>query len=104
MKLLDRIILQNILPREGNIRTLTIVKDIQKKIELTQSEFKDFDIQVLADGKITWNKEANEMDFDILFSELETIEIKLILKKLDKEKKISIDMFGLIKLFKVEAE
>lgn len=100
--LLDRLIIRNILPLEGNIKSLIIIKDIVKKIELTQDEVKLFDLQANEKGNLTWNKTGMESTFEIEFTELETNEIKFSLAKLDREKKISVDMLGIVKLFGVE--
>lgn len=102
--LLEKIMLANTLPTEGNIKTMVILKDLRKKIELTQDNIKDYDIQVLPTGALQWNKEGAEVEFDIQFTELETIEVTLAIKKLDKEKKLSIDMLSLVEKFNVTPE
>lgn len=103
LTLLDRIIIRSILPIEGNIKSLIIIKDIVKKVELLQDEVKKFDLQANEKGNLTWNKTGMEASFDISFTELETNEIKLCLQKLDREKKINVDMLNVVKLFDIQA-
>lgn len=102
--LLEKIMISNILPAEGNIKTLMIIKDIKKKVELTQDDYKEYDINVMPNGTIRWSEKGSLAEFEIEFTELETIEIKLALQKLDKEKKLSIDHLSLVNLFGILGE
>lgn len=101
LKILDKIMITSILPFEGNIKTLIIVKDLKDKISLTQDELLKYDIQATENGGIKWNKEGEDAIFTIEFTELEKNEIKCALKKLDSENKLSIDMLRIVKLFEV---
>jgi hypothetical protein len=103
IKLLDKIMLGSILPAEGNIKTLTIVKDIREKIQVTQDEISKFEIQSTG-ASLTWNEKGTKAEFDLDLTELEKIEIKLCLQKLDREKKLSVDMLSLVELFGVTGE
>ncbi len=102
--LLEKIMIANILPSEGNIKTLTIVKDLKNKVQLTQKDIKDFAIIVNDKGSISWNEKGAKAKFEINFTELELNEVKLALQKLDKEKKITVDLMSLIDLFKIVGE
>ena len=105
LKLIDKILLSNMQPpREGNIVVFTIWKDFKTKVALTQEEIKKYDIKETEFGGLEWNNEGVAAEFEIEFTELETIEIRLSIKKLDKESKLSIDMMGLVELFGVTAE
>ncbi len=104
LTLLDRIMLLNILPVEGNIKTLIIVKDLTKKIEITRDELNKYEIDSSEEGKLKWNSEGVLAGFEIEFTQLETNEIVKVLKKLDKENKLSINLMPLIDLFNVIGE
>ncbi len=104
LKLIDRIMLANILPTEGNIKTLVCAKDIRKKVDFTQDEVKKYEIDSAENGGIKWNLEGAATEFDIEFTELETMEIVKTLKKLDKENKLSIQLMPLVDLFSVTGE
>lgn len=101
LTLLDRLVIRNILPNEGNIKSLIIIKDIVKKVELSQDEVKKFDLQTNEKGHLTWNKEGINASFETEFTELETNEIKLCLIKLDRENKINVDMLNIVRLFNI---
>jgi hypothetical protein len=101
INLLEKIILAVILPNEGNIKTLTVVRDLKKKLQLSQDDIKKYGIN--QDGTIiNINKKGECKFYDIKFTEMETNEIKICLKKLDSENKLSIEMLNLVNIFKVE--
>ncbi len=102
--LLEKIMIGNILPAEGNIKTLIIIKDIKKKTELTQDHIAKYGIDVTKDGRVAWNEEGTKAEFDIEFTELEKGEIKAVLQKLDKEKKLTVDHLSLVEKFGVVSE
>ncbi len=104
LTLLDKIMIDSLLPKEGNIKTLIIIKDIRNKIKLTQDQIKDYSINVLPDGRLTWNEQGSQVEFDIEFTELENSEIKLAITKLDRDKKLSVDHLSLVALFNVSGE
>lgn len=96
--LLDRLMIPNVLKKEGNYSQMIINKDIRKKCELTQKELKDFDVKSYG-PQIMWNEKGAKAKFNIDFTDLEKKEIVDSLKKLDEEKKITEDMVGIYKLF-----
>lgn len=99
MKLLDRIILPTVLPQEGNLITIRIVKDILKKVELSQDDFVKYGILPGEKGGLYWEAKHNEVDFEYDFTDLEVSEIVKGLKKLDSENKLTKDMLGLADIF-----
>lgn len=103
LKLIDRIILGNILPQEGNIKTIVIVKDIREKIKITQEDFKEYEI-VVNGANLQWNSKGIEAEFDIDFTEFEKNEAKLAIQKADKDKKMTVDMLHLSEVFGVIGE
>lgn len=104
LKLLDRIVLLQILPSEGNMKTLTINRDLKKKLELKQKEYTDYNIQIDESGRVAWNEKGIKASFEYNFSALEENEIKLALQQKDRDKKMTQDMLGLCELFKVVGE
>jgi len=60
LSLKDRIALLNILPREGNIVTLRIIRDLQRALSFSEAEISDYAITVAQIGtssnfKTMWN-------------------------------------------------
>lgn len=99
LTLLERIILPNILKKEADYKTLIINKDIKGKCDLTQKEIKDFDVQATPNGGLAWNEKGAKALFDIEFTEMEKLEIKLALTKLDEDKKLTSEFVNLYELF-----
>ncbi len=82
----DRVIFNSLYPKENNIISQTLIRDIDNKVRLTQDEFKKIDFKIEG-GKATWNDKSK--DKDVEFTELELNLLKSQVDKLDKEKKIT---------------
>lgn len=98
LNLLDRIVLPGILPKEGSFTDLIIVKDIKKKVSITQEDIKKYKITVQGDA-LQWSTAGAEAEFEYEFEELETKIIKEALQKKHDEKKATEDMIHLYTLF-----
>lgn len=83
----ERLLMATILPKESDIKTMTICKDIAAKTDLTQSEFEEIGFTTEG-GAYSWSK---NIDKQIEFTEAEIQVVKEALKKLDDEKKITRD-------------
>jgi len=83
----ERIALLQILPAEGDIVTLRVLRDTQKMIGFSDEDLKKYNI-VTKDQQVTWNtKGAKEVEIEL--GEKATEIIKEALLKLDKEKKLN---------------
>lgn len=80
LNLQQRISLTGYLPKEWKFETLVILKDIIKKIEITQDEIAKYEIKSEGNN-IFWNVEGAKTEFELEFTELEKSEIKKALKK-----------------------
>lgn len=83
----ERLLMATILPKESDIKTMTICKDISAKTDLTQTEFEEIGFNNEGGG-YSWSK---NIDKTIDFTEAEIQVVKVALKKLDEEKKITRD-------------
>lgn len=92
----DRIAMAMILPKEGDIISQTIVKNILEKTRLTQDDMKKIDMQILPDGKALWVEEK-EFEIDVDFSDLEMDLMKKAVDDLVNIRKINQDNLGLCK-------
>ena len=83
----DRLILLNILPKEGDFTSLKIVRKLREDLSFTEAEHKalQFDQN---EGNIKWQSEA-DIPKDITIGEKATDIIVDVLKKLDKDKRLS---------------
>lgn len=98
LNLKDRLLIQGILPAEGNFTTLVIKSDLLEKVKVTQEEITELEIET-KDNVVKWNLEKDiEKEFDL--TELELNLIKDSLKKLDDGGKLNDDTFILYKKLK----
>lgn len=98
LTLLDRLMIPNILKKEGNYSQMIINKDITKKCQLTQKELKDFEV-VEFGPQIRWNEKGTKASFQIDFTDLELKEIRDGLKKLNDENKLTTELIPVYEIF-----
>lgn len=60
----ERIILLNILPREGDLTTLRIVRDLQTSLSFTEEEHKIYNFRV-EDNKTFWDNDDRKVEIGI---------------------------------------
>ena len=101
LTLLDRLMIPNILKKEGNYSQMIINKDITKKCQLTQKELKDFEV-VEFGPQIRWNEKGTKASFSIDFTELELKEIREGLKKANDENKLTTDLVPIYETFVIK--
>lgn len=99
LTLLDRVTLPSALPQKSDIKTMIIVNDIAKKVQLSQKELKDYEITALPNGAMGWNTKGANAKFPYTFTDLEEQTIKTSLKELDEKKDLTSDHIGLWNLF-----
>ena len=87
LNILERLKVLQMLPQEGNFATLTIIRNLQEALSLTEAEFKEFEVK--EDGtSTTWNvkgREEREIDIGEKAEEI----VATALKKLDDENKLT---------------
>jgi len=91
----DRLMIAQLLPKEGNLITQRLIRDIGQKTELSQDEMKQVGMGPAEGGGIKWD-EKKEKEFgqkNIKFTELEMGFLKDQVKKLDEKQKITRDTF-----------
>jgi len=101
LKVLERLILLNILPSEGNYITLKIVRDLQNELSFSEDEHKLFKFETQEDGSVKWDDET-EQDKDVSVGEKARQMIVDILKKIDNEKKLTLKHMSLYEKFIIE--
>lgn len=105
LTLLERVLIPGILSKESDYKTIVLVKDARKKVEITQDEIKKFKIQSIpiGDGRssLAWDEKGAKANFQIEFSELEFLEIKLGLEELERKKKLTEEHISLYEKFVV---
>ena len=93
----DRLMVVQLLPKEGNLIALRLIKDITQKTELTQEEMKQIEMKPTQTGGVLWD-DKKEKKFGKRLIKLSSAEIGYMkdqVKKLDEKEKISRDAFEL---------
>jgi len=93
----DRLILLNILPREGDFTALKIVRTMREDLSFTEEEHKVLQFEQ-EEMNIKWNKEG-EVERDINFGEKATDIVVGVLKKLNSDKKLTEQHMNLYEKF-----
>jgi hypothetical protein len=86
LNVLERLLLLQILPAEGDFVTLKIIKGLKESIALSEADFKEFDIKQEGE-QVLWNQEGSK-EKEIKIGEKATDVIVEALQKLDSEKKL----------------
>jgi len=90
----ERLIILNILPQEGNILTLRILRKLKENLSFTEEEHKVLNFKTIQDKFMQWSTvtpdgtsipQEKEIDIGEKASDL----IKEALKKLDDDKKLT---------------
>ena len=93
----DRLILLNIMPKEGDFTTLKIVRKLREDLSFSEDEHKALEFKN-ENGNVQW-KQAGDIPKDVQIGEKATDLIVEVLKKLDKEKKLQESHYGLYESF-----
>lgn len=93
LTLKDRILISSLYPQESDLKTQVLVRDLNRKFELTQDEIREANLQVKG-SQMTWDKPL-EKDFDL--TGLEVSFLKDRVKSFDEEKKITQENLDLCK-------
>lgn len=102
----ERLALRNLLPQQGGIITLRIVRELQDKLDFTAEETEEYEIKntTLPDGMTTinWNPKLTEEKKDIKDIKIGKIEksvIKRQLQQLDSQNQLHISMIPIYDRF-----
>ncbi len=97
LSVFERLILLNVLPREGDFTTLKIVRKLREDLSFTEEEHKVLQFQ--QDGtQMQWKREG-DIPKDISIGEKATDVIVGVLKKLNADKKLTEQHFSLYEKF-----
>lgn len=100
LSLTERVQILSILPREGDIKTLRIVKDLAEKVNITKEEIEKFQFELSPEGNAyTWNKEGTESVLAAELTKYEEDEIRSALMKLEGTRKLSMSLVPLYERF-----
>jgi len=99
----QRIALLNILPFEGNVVTLRIIRELQNSLSFSESEMKQFNIKSHnnPDGTsfLTWDASFNVVTKQIEIGNVAHGIIAERLKEIESKKKLRMEMVELYEMF-----
>ena len=100
LNILERLMLNSILPAQGNIVTLKIVQELKMMLAFSEEEIEEHEIDKLDDNKgIKWNPESNEYVKDIPIGPRAMSVIVEELERQDKAKELTADFISLYDKF-----
>jgi len=93
LKLYERLTAVDILPKEGGIVTLRLIRDLTQKLGPSADELREFEVKQEG-NTVTWGVKGNEdIQFDL--KEKEQDLLKAELEKLDKAGKLEMRHYSL---------
>jgi len=102
----ERLALSSLLPQQGGVITLRVVKELQNKLDFTDEEVEEYEVKnmTLPDGRTTikWNPKltAEKKDIkDIKISKIEKSVITRQLRQLDSQNQLHISMLPIYDKF-----
>ena len=97
LNVFNRLILLNILPKEGDFTTLKIIRKLREDLSFSEEEHKLLQFKQ-ENGSIQWQQDTAGPK-DIIIGEKASDVISDALKKLDKEKKLQEIHYDLYEMF-----
>ena len=88
LEVFERLILLNILPKEGDFTTLKIIHDLKDSLSFTEEEHKELKFEHGTNNDIRWNIDA-DISKEIEIGDVAKNIIRETLEKLNKEKKLT---------------
>lgn len=98
----ERFILLHVLPKEGNLTTLRIVRELRESLSFSEKEHADYKIKFHENGMVTWD-ETCDFKKDIPIGNVAMSVISDQLKKMDREKTLMEDHLDIWDVFVKEA-
>jgi len=101
LNLSERLMIIEILPREGNIISLRLVHDLKQKLSPSQEEIKEWEISVVKDkeNQIQFSEKANQGRKKLSFFPAEIELIRKQLTDLSNQNKLPVDILGVYDIF-----
>lgn len=98
LTILERLMLNSILPQEGNIVTLKIVQDLKRETAFSEEEIAEHEINPQED-RVEWNPESNDYVKDIPLGPQAMKTIVETIEELNSEEKLTADFITLYEKF-----
>ena len=96
LSVMERIHLLSLLPKEGNLVTLKIVRNLQSALSFDEKELKETGLVINKDNRYEWKKEVSK---DVEIGDKAKEVIKDTFAELDKNKKLNMQTIDLYERF-----
>lgn len=94
----DRLILLNVLPKEGDFTTIKIVRTLREELSFSEEEHKALEFDFGAEGQVKWKQDADKPK-EVEIGEKATDLIVETMKKLSSDKKLTEQHLSLYEKF-----
>lgn len=98
LNVLERIKLLTILPIEGNLLEMRVLRDLKAKLFFSEEEIREFGLRTQGE-RYTWKKNES-VEFEFTLGEMDII--KKALRGLNERKKVTEELISLYDIFQVE--
>lgn len=92
---LERIVLLNLLPKEGDIVTLRVVKEVQEEVGFKGEELEALNFKNTPQGGMMWDTKAGEKTIEVKIGKAAVGILLGHLKSLSESKRLPIDALSL---------
>jgi len=97
LNVLERMMLLSVLPKEGSFVTLKVVADLRDELSFSEEEHKKYKF-VEDKGRVNWNPAVDQFK-EVHIGEKATDVVVEALKKLDEDKKLTMEHMSLYEKF-----
>jgi hypothetical protein len=95
----ERIQLMNLLPAQGDFRTIKVIHILKMKLGFADYELKDLEFKDLPNGQIKWNPSETIDRKEVELNRVESEIISQTLRKLEKESQLNVEHLTLYEKF-----
>ena len=99
LSLAERLSLDSVLPKEGDIITVRVLLKLREEIFLTSEEIEKFDVKASPDGSVAWNAEGARFSRQYVWDSVKGGIVKKALEDLNAHHKLRVDLLPLYKTF-----
>jgi hypothetical protein len=95
LTVLERLMLPSILPKQGNVLTMTSLREILRKVDISKEEAAKYKLRPLESGGMQWDPNAEE-PATFVFTEAEIYLLKQAAESADKENSVTLNSIDLV--------
>jgi len=98
LSVLERLVLLNVLPREGTVTTVKIVRELRETLSFSEEEHAALKFERTESGGTEWDT-GGEKDKEIDFAPRALALVVETLERMDKEQKVTEDYLSIFEKF-----